>query len=105
MSSITEDWRNLKPLIGQFAGKLNELTQKGADFEAAIAKTEYTAFNKGYSKALEDCRDKDCCAACKSKAFYDSMKKYETFIDKYNKLSSDDKFLIDDFIERLGKKK
>ncbi|MBQ8234500.1 MAG: hypothetical protein IJZ36_02830 [Bacilli bacterium] len=98
MSTINEDWKTLRPLIGNFISKLDSLTKGCEDVETLLKKVE----KKSYEKGLSDSK-KDLCNDCELHKFYNSCKGYYNIIDIFLHLSSDSRHLVVSLIDKLGK--
>lgn len=101
--TIREDWRNLKPQLGNFLGKLTEMADNVDNFDVVIEKVRTKAYNTGYQKGCTDTRDKDLCINCKKKDFY---AKYNAgcgdMLEAFSRLHPTSKRLILDMIRRLN---
>lgn len=101
--TIREDWRNLKPQLGNFLGKLTEMADNVDNLDEVIEKVRTKAYNTGYQKGCSDTRDKDLCTNCKKKFFYT---KYNAgcgdMLETFSQLHPTSKRVILDIIYRLS---
>lgn len=102
MTTIKEDWRNLKPQLGNFLGKLTEMADNVDNLDEVIEKIRTKAYNTGYQKGCIDTRDKDICINCKKKEFYTQYHAgCGDMLEVFSRLHPNSKHLILDMIRRL----
>lgn len=98
MSEVGNDWKNLRPQIGNLISKIDSLVQGSENIENLKKKAE----DKGYERGLAEVR-KDFCNDCPMIDFYTKCNGHYRIIDVYLQLSVENKQLINNLIDRLAK--
>ena len=97
MSTVNEDWKELKPQIGSFISRLDNLTKGYENIDTLLKKAE----KKGYEKGLADTKE-DFCNGCVINEFYRKCNGNYRTIDLYLQLSYENRQMVFRLIERLA---
>lgn len=98
--SAREDWKVLKPQIGQFINTLDGLYKGAENIDEAIKKAE----ERGYKKGFQEGNVKACSDCARAKLF-DKYNGHYAIFDKYLELSDTDRRIVYDMINALSNKK
>lgn len=97
MSSINQEWKELKPRVGEFMSHLETLYKGAEDVGGAVEKAEA----KGYNNGFKDGKNKQLCESCTEKAFYKQCGGYVGLFKKFLELDDDCKYIIKKSIEKM----
>ena len=101
--TLREEWRALKPQVGNFLGKLCDMADSVDNLDEVIEKVRHSAYNKGYQQGCIDTRDKDICTNCKKKEFYTQYHAgCGDMLERFGQLHPTSKRVILDMINRLS---
>lgn len=101
--TLRDEWRALKPQIGNFLGKLTEMADAVDNLDVVIEKVRTKAYNTGYQKGCTDTKHKDICTNCKKREFYTQYHAgCSDMLERFGQLHPTSKRVILDMINRLS---
>lgn len=78
MSKANEEWKALKPQIGQFVNTLDVLYRGAEDIDEAITRAEARGYKKGFADGK-----KECCENCLADDFAKKCNGHYSIIEKF----------------------
>lgn len=104
MVSLRDDWKVLRPLLGSFIAKLDQVAEPSAAMEETLDKVREAAYKKGYKQGCTDCRDNDICQNCSKKQFYEQNINYRDVIKLWQSINYEERGIVIKIMEKLAQR-